>query len=29
VNQPVVVSGANNTVTVPATDAAAFFRLKY
>ncbi|MDB6056831.1 MAG: hypothetical protein JWO95_675 [Verrucomicrobiales bacterium] len=27
--QPVVVSGANNTVTVPATDAAAFFRLKY
>lgn len=29
VAQPVVVSGANNTVTVPATDAAAFFRLKY
>jgi hypothetical protein len=29
VAQPVVVSGANNTVTIPATDAAAFFRLKY
>lgn len=29
VAQPVVVSGSNNTVTVPATDAAAFFRLKF
>jgi hypothetical protein len=29
VAQPVVVSGTNNSVTVPATDAAAFFRLKF